>query len=410
MKGTIFEKSTTSLHLWFYAMYLMASTRCGISAKQMERELGVTYKTAHRMMKKIRTELMTTTTTSRCRATLRLMRLRGAASRAASSTLALSCRVPRGEADRARDGRARRAVRARVIPSRRGPALSREVRANVNPTSIIFTDDWPAYKPLKREYLDHRIINHSAGLYVDGSTHTNTIEGFFGNLKTGMRGAYKKVSPRYLQSYLERVRVALQPQTDDTYRAIGRYVVEFSRLIFHMRAAVVARMSPDDQRLGMLALGEVTAWPIAGSFFAMCRAVTDLDEAEEKVALELGKRVGKAIEQRNDIVHGDWFVGYLSGFGGTPRDPALWRIKPSRHKGPFKWTDYPVTDLEVLADGLHELRQLVAEFGAVCLGTHPLGLGPELRSPRVRDLFIFRDGAVRREGPIGKRIPPINYR
>jgi hypothetical protein len=50
--------------------------------------------------------------------------------------------------------------------------------------------------------LDHRIINHSAGLYVQGSTHTNTIEGFFGNLKTGMRGAYKKVSPRYLQSYL----------------------------------------------------------------------------------------------------------------------------------------------------------------------------------------------------------------
>ena len=59
MKGTIFEKSTTSLQLWFYAMYLMASTRCGISAKQLERELGVGYKTAHRMMKRIRTELMT---------------------------------------------------------------------------------------------------------------------------------------------------------------------------------------------------------------------------------------------------------------------------------------------------------------------------------------------------------------
>src|SRR5205807_7268661 len=93
-------------------------------------------------------------------------------------------------------------VRARVIPSRRGPALSREVRANVNPSSMIFTDDWVAYKPLKGEYLDHRVINHSAGLYVDGSTHTNTIEGFFGNLKTGMRGAYKKVSPAYLQSYV----------------------------------------------------------------------------------------------------------------------------------------------------------------------------------------------------------------
>ena len=57
--GTIFHKSSTSLHLWFYAMYLMASTRCGISAKQMERELGVTYKTAWRMAKLIRHELMT---------------------------------------------------------------------------------------------------------------------------------------------------------------------------------------------------------------------------------------------------------------------------------------------------------------------------------------------------------------
>src|SRR5918912_254396 len=82
MKGTIFEKSTTSLQLWFYAMYLMASTRCGISAKQVER-----------------------------------------------------------------GGR----VRVKVIPSRRGPALSRAVKANVNPASMIFTDDWQAYKPLKYE-------------------------------------------------------------------------------------------------------------------------------------------------------------------------------------------------------------------------------------------------------------------
>jgi transposase-like protein len=59
MQGTIFEKSTTSLRLWYYAMYLIASTRGGISAKQLEREIGVTYKTAHRMMRKIRTELMT---------------------------------------------------------------------------------------------------------------------------------------------------------------------------------------------------------------------------------------------------------------------------------------------------------------------------------------------------------------
>jgi transposase len=61
--GTIYHKSSTSLQLWFYAMYLMTSTRCGISAKQIERELGVTYKTAWRMCKLIRHELMEQDTT-----------------------------------------------------------------------------------------------------------------------------------------------------------------------------------------------------------------------------------------------------------------------------------------------------------------------------------------------------------
>jgi transposase len=57
MAGTIFEKSSTSLHTWFYAMYLMGSTRCGISAKQIQRETGVTYKTVWRIFKQIRSLL-----------------------------------------------------------------------------------------------------------------------------------------------------------------------------------------------------------------------------------------------------------------------------------------------------------------------------------------------------------------
>jgi transposase-like protein len=203
MKGTIFEKSTTSLQLWFYAMYLMTSTRCGISAKQLERELGVTYKTAHRMMKKIRTELMNDEGDEPLSGDVEVdeTSVRG---KLRDKSLSRSEAALWREAQPKVLGMVERGgrVRLRIIPSRRGPALSREVRANVNPSSIIFTDDWQAYKPLKSEFLDHRIINHSAGLYVDGTTHTNTIEGFFGNLKTGMRGAYKKVSPMYLQSYL----------------------------------------------------------------------------------------------------------------------------------------------------------------------------------------------------------------
>ena len=182
----------------------MASTRCGISAKQLERELGVAYRTAWRMMNRIRNELMKddgsplfgdveideTSWGGKPRGARKLNRQEIAAFREAKPTVLGM--VERG-------GR----VRLRVIPSRRGPALSREVKANVNPMSMIFTDDWMAYKPLRSHYLDHKIINHSAGQYVDGLTHTNTIEGVFGNFKTGARGTYKKISRRWLQSYLD---------------------------------------------------------------------------------------------------------------------------------------------------------------------------------------------------------------
>jgi len=206
MKGTIFEKSTTSLQLWFYAMFLMASTRCGISAKQLERELGVTYKTAWRMFNKIRNELMSdqddepldgrvvevdeTAWGGKPRTKMRQGSPELAQWRESKTTVLGM--VERG-------GK----VRLRVIAARRGEPLSGAVRANVNPESILITDDWRPYRPLQREYKDHKIINHSAGSYVDGEIHTNTIEGFFGNMKTGMRGAYKKVSAKWLQSYLD---------------------------------------------------------------------------------------------------------------------------------------------------------------------------------------------------------------
>lgn len=203
--GTIFHRSSTSLRLWFHAMYLMTSTRCGISAKQLERELGVHYKTAWRMFNRIRNELMTegelppslrgkvevdeTSWGGRPRRKFKTRQEAVAFREAKPTVLGM---VERG-------GR----VRARVIPARRGEPLSDAVRANVNPEAILYTDDWMSYRPLAREYAGHRVINHSAGSYVEGDIYTNTIEGFFGNLKTGMRGTYKFVSRKWLQSYLD---------------------------------------------------------------------------------------------------------------------------------------------------------------------------------------------------------------
>ncbi|MDQ2631498.1 MAG: IS1595 family transposase [Actinomycetota bacterium] len=202
--GTIFHRSSTSLRLWYHAMYLMTSTRCGISAKQLERELGVHYKTAWRMFNKIRNHLMAEGEPAPS--------LRGEVEVDETSWGGKARRkMTPSEAPRFREakptvlGMVERGgrVRARVIASRRGEPLSDAVRANVNPEAILYTDDWMAYKPLSREFADHRVINHSAGLYVRGNIYTNTIEGFFGNLKTGMRGTYKFVSKKWLQSYLD---------------------------------------------------------------------------------------------------------------------------------------------------------------------------------------------------------------
>jgi transposase len=211
-KGTIFERSSTSLRLWFYAMYLMASTRCGISAKQMERELGVTYKQAHKMMKRIRTlmgddgeplsgdvEIDETSIGGKPR------KQHGKNPYLAIGPSRVGKRPEGAKVNPTVLGMVERGgrVRFRVIGSRYGATLSRAVQANVNPDSIIFTDDWASYKPLARHYIDHRVVNQSAGEYVRGDAYTNTIEGAFGNMKTGMRGVYKKVSPAYLQNYLD---------------------------------------------------------------------------------------------------------------------------------------------------------------------------------------------------------------
>ncbi len=215
MKGTIFEKSTTSLHLWFYAMYLMTSTRCGISAKQLERELGVTYKTAWRIFNKIRNELMDDDDEP-LRGDIEAdeTSVDGKPRKPHGKNTQIAIGPPvnrRSEAQKLRE-RSRATVfaaverggrvRATVLPSRRGPRLKETLIEWVEPESIIITDEWPAYNGLDQHFIAHSRINHSTGVYVQGDTHTNTIEGFFGHLKPAIKGTYRKVSHRWLQGYL----------------------------------------------------------------------------------------------------------------------------------------------------------------------------------------------------------------
>ena len=67
---------------------------------------------------------------------------------------------------------------------------------------MIFTDEWPLYKGLGKHYRGHKRVKHSAKVYVDGDATTNAVEGFFGLVKTGIRGVYHSVSVDYLQHYL----------------------------------------------------------------------------------------------------------------------------------------------------------------------------------------------------------------
>jgi transposase len=208
--GTIFHKSATSLHLWFYAMYVMASTRCGISAKQLERELGVTYKTAWRMFNLIRNELMAQDDAPQLSGAVeadetfvggkpRESYRRQVAAKGWNMQTAYWDRkaVVFGAVER------KGHIRATVIPNSRGTTLQAKVRDYVVPESILYTDDFHAYKRLggKGGYT-HRRINHSARVYVDGDVHTQTIEGFFSLFKNGVRGAYHSISAKWLQGYV----------------------------------------------------------------------------------------------------------------------------------------------------------------------------------------------------------------
>lgn len=196
LAGTPFEKSSTDLRLWFYAMYLMTATRAGISAKQLERELGVTYKTAWRMFHQIRALMgddddLLTGTVEVDEAYIGGIR-KGFKGRAAIGRKhAVMGMVERG-------GR----VRLQIVPSDRGEVLLPIIQRNVSKSALIQTDGHKGYSPLGRMGYAHGSVNHMVEYKSREGVHTNTIEGFWSHLKTSFKGVYKHAGSAYIQAYV----------------------------------------------------------------------------------------------------------------------------------------------------------------------------------------------------------------
>ncbi len=198
--GTVFHKSSTSLVLWFYAAYLMTSTKCGVSAKHLERELGVTYKTAWRMLNLIRNKLMAQDGDVKLSGEVEVDetyyggRQRGQVGRPGRE----SKKTP-VLAMAERDGK----VVAQVVPDASRKSILPPMERHIEPGTTVYTDDFPGYRgQLGERGFVHRVIMHSRRHYVSGTIHTSTVEGFFGNVKNGIAGNYHGVSRKWLQGYL----------------------------------------------------------------------------------------------------------------------------------------------------------------------------------------------------------------
>lgn len=195
LANTIFHKSDTSLKLWFYAIFLFANSKNGVSAKELERQLGVTYKTAWRMAKQIR--LLFKVPRHKLHDEVEVdetyiggRRIGGKRGRGAGGKTPVVGMVQRG-------GR----VMARVVPNVKTQTLIPLVRRHVRPGSHIMTDEMSSYRHLRGWYT-HSRVQHTLRIYAKGLTHTNTIEGFWSQLKRSLRGTYHAVSTKHLQSYV----------------------------------------------------------------------------------------------------------------------------------------------------------------------------------------------------------------
>ena len=201
--GTIFERSHVPLHKWVYAMYLLVTARKGISSMQLAKEIGITQKSAWFVLGRLREACGDKLDKLRGIIEIDETYIGGLAKNMHEDKKAHAGTGATGKATvlgmRERGGR----IKAKHIGCSDTQTISAEVHANIEPGSILHTDEHGAYRVLGRIGFTHETVNHAAGEYVRDDVSTNSIESVWAVFKRGVYGTFHHVSPKHLGRYVD---------------------------------------------------------------------------------------------------------------------------------------------------------------------------------------------------------------
>ena len=203
--GSVMERSHIPLTKWALVFHLMAASKKGVSAKQVQRMCGFTsYKTAWFMCHRIREAMKSPASAYPIGGKGKIVESDETFVGGKAKNVHKGKPVPKKEAVHAlveRDGK----VRARHVADVTAKTLRETIKNHVAKGTEVHTDDALAYYHMSKEFAKHRAVNHSAGEYVsqDGKAHINTAESFFAILKRGVMGSFHSISEQHLQRYLD---------------------------------------------------------------------------------------------------------------------------------------------------------------------------------------------------------------